>query len=318
MGKVVTIGEAMVMFVAEEEGELKNVSKYKRFIAGAEANVSIGLSRLGHEVEYITHLGKDPFGEYIFEHLRKENINISRIQFSLDNQTGFQIKSKENKKDPEIVYFRKNSAASKISADSIKNISFKDVDVLHITGVFIALSNNTYKASQYLIKKAKKENTLITFDPNIRKELWDSKERMIERINKVAQEADYVLPGLIEGNILTGLSDVQKISDYYLERGVKGVIIKDGSKDIYAKWIENNKLNEETVPSFKLRRVIDTVGAGDGFAVGVISGLMENLPMLKILERASAIGAIQVSHISDNENLPNKQQLKRFIKEQSS
>lgn len=65
---------------------------------------------------------------------------------------------------------------------------------------------------------------------------------------------------------------------------------------------------------FKVEEVIDTVGAGDGFAVGIITGLLENLTPEKLLERANAIGAIQVCHVSDNESLPNAKELEDFIK----
>lgn len=60
--------------------------------------------------------------------------------------------------------------------------------------------------------------------------------------------------------------------------------------------------------------VLDTVGAGDGFAAGVISGILENLEDNKILERGNAIGGIQVMHLSDKEGLPTVDELDNFLK----
>jgi 2-dehydro-3-deoxygluconokinase len=58
---------------------------------------------------------------------------------------------------------------------------------------------------------------------------------------------------------------------------------------------------------------VDTVGAGDGFAAGVISGVLEGLPLAQAVQRGSAIGTIQIMHVSDNEGLPSREELKRFM-----
>ena len=70
--EVITIGEPMAVYISEYPGQLKDVNKYYRGIAGAELNVAVGLSRLNHSVRYLTKLGKDPYGEMIFDFLQKE------------------------------------------------------------------------------------------------------------------------------------------------------------------------------------------------------------------------------------------------------
>lgn len=314
MGKIVMIGEPMAMFVAKTAGKLKDVRDFQMFTAGAEVNVSVGAVRLGHEVEYITQLGKDPFGEYIQEYLEQEGIGTSFVQTTAEFPTGFQLKNKVAKNDPEVVYFRKGSAASHLGQELVEKIDFSDVDIFHVTGIFMALNDTTYELIKALIKKAKEQETLITFDPNLRPTLWASQKFMVERINEIASQADYVLPGIGEGFILTGYAEKEEIADFYLDRGAKGVIVKAGSNGAYAKCIqEDGRIFEQNRYGFKLAQVVDTVGAGDGFAVGVITGLLEQLPMEDILTRANAIGAIQVSHISDNENLPTREKLAAFI-----
>lgn len=136
---------------------------------------------------------------------------------------------------------------------------------------------------------------------------------MIKRINEIATLCDYILPGVGEGAILTGSRELAAIADFYLDQGATGVIIKNGPAGAYAKWRDVAGTHEVNVAGFRLEQVVDTVGAGDGFAVGVVTGLMEDLAMADILERANAIGAMQVSHISDNENLPTPNRLADFI-----
>lgn len=313
MGKVVTVGEPMALFVANEEGPLDSVKTFTKYIAGAEINVSVGVNRLEHEMEYVTQLGKDPFGKYIARFLEDEGIGTTYSRFYEGAPTGFQLKGKDTENDPEVVYFRKNSAASMIPYDLSDEINLDDVDVLHVSGVFLAVNDETYRFAQNLVKRAKAKGITIVFDPNLRPVLWGSTEKMVKGINEMAFQADYVLPGIGEGEILTGSREPDTIADFYLAKGVKGVIIKDGPKGCYAYRSEQGRTQKTTAPGFKLEQLVDTVGAGDGFAVGVVTGLMEGLPLERILERANAIGAIQVSHISDNEGLPTRQELADFI-----
>lgn len=313
MAKVVTIGEPMIMFVAQMEGPLKDVAAYDRFIAGAEINVSIGVKRLGHDMTYITQVGNDPFGAYIKEFIAAEKINTDQVFTSETFPTGFQLKAKDQENDPEVVYFRKGSAASHLGDAPTPTIDFSEVDLLHVTGIFMALNENTYAYVKQLIADAKQAGALVTFDPNLRPTLWPDEATMVARINEMAALADYVLPGLSEGQRLTGKETKEEIADFYLGQGSQGVIIKLGPAGAYVKVKTAAGLVEEVIPGFKLKEVVDTVGAGDGFAVGVITGLLEGLEWPAILKRANAIGAIQVSHISDNENLPTPQRLAEFI-----
>lgn len=318
MGKVVTIGEPMAMFIAQTPGELKDVKSFDRHIAGAEVNVSVGVSRLGHEIEYVTEMGEDPFADHILDFLKQEKIKTHLIRINPKYPTGFQLKSKDTEKDPEVVYFRKGSAAYHMNNQRVADIDFSDVDIFHVTGILMALNDGTFTLIKELVEKAKAQNTVITFDPNLRPSLWKDQETMISRINLMAEFADYVLPGIGEGEILTGSRDPEQIADFYLELGANGVIIKCGPEGAFMKYREGNETKHLTKPGFKLKEVVDTVGAGDGFAVGVITSLLENLAPDAMLERANAIGALQVSHISDNENLPTPEKLQLFIEEHQS
>ncbi|WP_028983641.1 sugar kinase [Sporolactobacillus terrae] len=314
MSEVITIGEPMIMFVADAAGDLKNVQHFTRYIAGAEVNVSVGVTRLGHRVSLISEVGHDPFGAYIRQFLEHEGIETEAVAVSNEHPTGFQLKSKTEVDDPEVVYFRKGSAASRLNAERIERFDFSGAKLLHLTGIFPALSAETFEATLKLIEKARENHLLITFDPNLRPTLWSDEATMIKRINQLAGRCDVVLPGFREGKRLTGRTTREAIADFYLSNGAKTVIVKLGSTGAYCKRQQSDGQFVETlVPSFRVDHVVDTVGAGDGFAVGVITGLLEALSDKKILERANAIGAIQVQHISDNEALPSRNQLAAFI-----
>lgn len=302
-------GEPMGLLIAQSEGSLDSVAGFTLAVAGAEFNVATGAARLGHFVSYLTKLGNDPFGTRITNTLTANKIDSSNVLTSDTNTTGFMLKSKVSKGDPEIFYFRKGSAASTLDASDVEKIDFSKFDYVHLTGIFPALTDSTRAAMMALIKKAKELGLFISFDPNLRPQLWPSQEVMVKTLNELASYADLVLPGCGEGKILCGSEDQSKINDFYRSLGARMVVTKLGPDGALVREGDN----EYKVPGFIIDKVVDTVGAGDGFACGVITGLMEGLSLEKAVERGAAIGAIQCTFAGDNEGLPTQEQLKEFM-----
>lgn len=309
MKKILLVGEAMTLLIAKEYGKLDNVSNFEKRVAGAELNVCMGLTRLGYETQYLTKLGNDPFGRSIKTYIEDKKIKLANFEFDNYNKTGMMLKGKIENGDPEIYYFRKNSAASKICPEDIEKLNFKDIDLVHITGISLAISKSFREAMYKLIELARKNNIMVTFDPNLRPSMWDSEEEMIKVINDISSKADVVMPGISEARILLSVDKLEDIRDAYMKMGVENIVVKLGSSG--SAFISPDGIVIEK--GFKVEKVIDTVGAGDGFAVGIISGLLEGLDKNKILERANAIGSIQVQHVSDNEGLPTREELEEYI-----
>jgi len=311
--KIMLVGEPMGLFIANEEDPLDMVSSFTAAVAGAEFNVAVGLSRLGHQVGYLTKLGNDPFGKRIARTMEQNEISCKLISYSKEHPTGFMLKSKVSKGDPEIFYFRKNSAASTICRADIDRIDFSEYKILHMTGIFPALSEATLDTSKFLMEKAKTAGLTIFFDPNLRPQLWPNKAIMVTTLNALAEKADYFLPGVRECEILMGSRDPQIIAEYYLSRGVKHIIIKTGKQGAFAA----DKAGSFSCPTFQEDQIVDTVGAGDGFAAGIISAVNEGLSLKKAVLRANAIGTIQIQSSGDNDGLPTRDKLKCFIKTHS-
>lgn len=129
---------------------------------------------------------------------------------------------------------------------------------------------------------------------------------MVEKLNQLAFQADWVLPGLKEGMILTGLQTPEAIADFYLGHGVRAVIIKTGSDGA---WYKTADGEQGAVAAIKVDNVVDTVGAGDGFAVGVISALLEGKPLRQAVKRGNKIGSLAIQVQGDSEGLPTREAL---------
>lgn len=311
---VITFGEAMIMFIAQEEKSLEDVNYFSKGIAGAELNVATGLARLGFNVCWMSKIGNDSFGKTILSYLHKENINSDFIQLDSDRRTGFQLKSKvTNGSDPIVEYFRKDSAASKLTVMDI-NKEF-NTRYLHITGIGPALSNTCFEVAEYLIDKVHNQSGIITFDPNIRPVLWHNENIMVEKLNYLASKSDIVLPGINEGRLLTKKDSPEDIADFYIKNGASKVLIKLGKEGAYYKdYFGNNGM----VPGFIVNNIVDTVGAGDAFAVGVISALLENKTIKQAALRGNLFGSLAIQVSGDNEGLPTREKLLQIETEETS
>ncbi|MEK5256310.1 sugar kinase [Paenibacillus sp. FSL F4-0125] len=308
----VTFGEPMAMFYANETGPLHEVFSFSKALAGAESNVATGLSRLNHPTGYVTKLGEDNFGHFIAQAMKKENIDTDNITFTKENSTGMLIKSKVVTGDPKVEYFRKNSAASKLSLVDFDETYFNAAGHLHVTSISAALSRSCHEFAVHAMEFMKRQGKTVSLDPNLRPSLWPDTETMVNTINDLATRCDWFLPGLGEGKILTGLSTPEEIADYYLARGVSLVVIKLGPEGAFYKSAEG----EGYVDGFKVEEVVDTVGAGDGFAVGVISAMLEKLPIAEAVKRGNAIGALAVMSPGDMDGLPTREELAKFMQQE--
>ncbi|MTT32403.1 sugar kinase [Terrilactibacillus sp. BCM23-1] len=306
---VVTFGEAMAMFMADSIGPLHETRTFSMELAGAETNVAIGLARLGFKTSFVSKVGHDAFGKFIMKKLQEHQVQTDHIAIDTEHPTGFQLKSKVEVGDPEVQYFRKGSAASTLSADDFDEDYFLRARHLHMTGIPLAISESARDFAGHALKFMKQHGKTISFDTNLRPSLWNSEKEMIHTINFFAKQTDYVLPGISEGKLLTGYETPEDIASYYLDAGVHAVIVKLGERGAYYKTLQE----EGYVKGMKVPRIIDTVGAGDGFAVGVISGLLEKIPLEQAIARGNAIGALAVQSSGDNTGYPNKQKLLAYL-----
>ncbi|MDZ7937513.1 MAG: sugar kinase [Rhodoferax sp.] len=303
---VVTIGEAMALLVAETPGPLAGVDRFVRSCAGAELNVAVGLSRLGWRVGYVSRVGADPFGEYLLATLDAEGIDRRHVQVQAQYSTGFMLKSRELAgADPQIAYFRKGSAASHMGPEDLPEATLSAARYLHITGISMALSDSMLELVRAMVLRARAAGVQVSLDPNLRARLWASPQVMTDCINRMAALAHIVMPGLQEGQLLTGRATPEEIAAYYLDAGADQVVVKLGPRGAYAA----TQSARTWVPGFQVGQVVDTVGAGDGFAVGVLSGLMDGLPLVEAVVRGNAIGARVVQFVGDSEGLPTPEAL---------
>lgn len=311
MPEVITLGETMVMFSPEQNGPLRYVQRFQKRIAGTESNVAIGLVRLGHQTGWISRVGNDEFGEFLLHELRGEGVDVSMVKVDPEAQTGLMFKEVIEGRETRVTYYRKASAASKLSPADLDQNYFQKARLLHLTGITPALSDSCMNAVYDAIRLARQYGLTISFDPNIRMKLW-TKERAETVLNSLIDQVDIVFPGLEEAQLLLGLEDPETLLERFLERGVQIVALKSG---LQGTWVASAQ-RKHLIPTFKVERVIDPIGAGDAFAAGFLSGFLEDKPIDECGRLANAMGAMAVTTAGDFEGLPTRSQLEAFISNQ--
>lgn len=309
MDKVLLIGEPMELLLAEEEGALADVSHFRASVSGAEMNVAVGLSRLGLCPRYMTRLGDDPRAKRIRSFMRANGISDDLIITDSAHLTGAMMKSKAVPGKHEIYYFRQDSAAAFLCEDDVDKLDLSDIRAVHFTGIFPSISESAARAARELVRRAKENEITVVFDPNLRCQLWDSSAETIALLNEFAAQSDVFLPSLKEAETLCGLNDPEKIADHYLALGTKKVVVKLGKLGAFYK----SHVESGIAPTFRADAVIDTAGAGDGFAAGLISGICEEIPLGEAVFRANAVGSMQIQNASDNAGLPTLAQLREYM-----
>lgn len=304
---VVTFGESMVALNPATPGRLDTVVEFQRSVAGAESNVAIGLARLGHRVTWVSRLGADSFGRLIYKSLRGEGVDVTHVTIDAKHSTGVYFKEHSGDGRVNVYYYRTNSAASHLSAGDVPTSLLAEAKYLFVTGITPALSEGTRNAVYAALEQAHELGLQVVFDPNLRLKLWDL-ETAQPVLGKIAGLSDIVLPGLEEGRLLTGKTEPEAVAEEFLRGRTQLVVVKLGPDGAYYR----TRTTEGRVAGFTVP-LVDEVGAGDAFAAGLLSGLLDELPMQEAIRRACALGALAVTGVGDSESLPYREDLEQFL-----
>lgn len=299
MNDVITIGDAMIAFSPSATGPLKFVHSFERRVGGAELNVAIGCSRLGLKTGWISRLGKDEFGQYIYNFARGEGIDVSEVGLVDGYATSLNFKEIMEGGAGRTLYYRDRSPTETMRPSELNSDYFKAAKVLHITGVFPAVSPTNMEVTMQAISLAKEHGLKIAFDPNVRLRLWNRAEAR-EALAPLLKDVDILLAGAEEMEIILGESDPYEIIEKGKELGIELIAVKQGENGAVGYF------NGETIDAapVSVEKVVDTVGAGDGFDAGMIYGYLQGWSLSRMLTFANTIGSMVVSVVGDNEGLP--------------
>lgn len=300
--EVVTFGESMGLLTAEDSRGLEYAAQLRKSFGGAESNLAIGIARLGHSVGWCGRLGNDPLGHMIQKAIRGEGVDVSRSILADGEPTGLMLRENVSGK-ASVHYYRRFSAASHMQPDDLDADYIAGARILHVTGITAAISSSGLATVKRAMEIATEAGVTVSFDPNLRLKLWTLEEARPVLLD-LAERCDYFLPGLDELALLYETSSDAEIFDRL--RQLKAISIVKGGPDL-TYVVEKDRTLE--VPYFKAEQVLDTVGAGDGFCAGFLTGLLRGYSNEEAVRLGNLNGSMVIQAVGDWEALPTHSQV---------
>lgn len=271
MGKIFTIGEALIDFIPSEKGKsLKDVVEFKKMAGGAPANVAVAASKLGSKTYFIGKVGKDSFGDFLKETLESYGVDTSYMSQTSKAKTALAFVSLNECGDRDFSFYRNPSADLLLSIEDVENIAVEKGDFISFCSVSLVDYPVKY-STEYFLKKAREAGASILFDPNVRKDLWGDLEECRKTILEFIKYADILKISDDEIEFITAKNDVDSGIEFLKDLGVKNIILTLGEKGSEAYFGEIYS----HVDGIKTD-VVDTTGAGDSF-VGATLHILERL-----------------------------------------
>lgn len=305
---VLTFGETMIVLSPESVGPLRHMPSFRKSIGGAESNVAIGLSRLGRRAGWVSKVSEDEMGEYVLSVIRGEGVDLSHVRRA-PGFTGLIVKERPGMGDPNVWFYRRGAVAATLTPAEFPLEALHSTRILHATGIFPALSDCCLETARLVFREARTAGVRISFDPNMRRKLW-SPEAARPVLLELAAQADILLPGLDEAELMLGHAEPLELAAKLLELGPSVVALKLGAEGAIV--AERGNGSPVLVAGRPLTPV-DTVGAGDAFAAAFLAGLLDGLTPVQAAARGCAAGALATQVLGDYEGLPFRAQLDRFV-----
>lgn len=251
--QIVALGEPLI-----ELNERHGDGTYLKGFGGDTSNCIIAATRSDTSTGYITRLGTDHFGDDLMALWQDEGVDTTHVARDAHAQTGIYFVS-HGPDGHQFSYRRAGSAASLMGPEHMPDRVIAGARILHLSGISLAISGSAADACFHAMDVARKNGTLVSFDTNLRLNLWPlARARAVT--HAAMEMCDIALPGLDDAINLTGRDDPDYIADFYLDLGARVVALTLGSEGTLVAVRDER----QRVPSIEVKP-IDATGAGDTF-----------------------------------------------------
>ncbi|EEZ4359130.1 sugar kinase [Escherichia coli] len=308
MSKVFTIGEILVEIMASKIGQPFDQPGIWNgpYPSGAPAIFIDQVTRLGVPCGIISCVGNDGFGDINIHRLAADGVDIRGISVLPLEATGSAFVTYHNSGDRDFIFNIKNAACGKLSAQHVDENILKDCTHFHIMGSSL-FSFHMVDAVKKAVTIVKANGGVISFDPNIRKEMLDIPE-MRDALHFVLELTDIYMPSEGEVLLLSPHSTPERAIAGFLEEGVKEVIVKRGNQGA-SYYSANEQFHVESYPVEE----VDPTGAGDCFGGAWIACRQLGFDAHRSLQYANACGALAVTRRGPMEETSRLAEIEAFI-----
>lgn len=279
MEKIWVLGDAVVDLLADGEGRLLQCP------GGAPANVAVGIARLGGKSAFIGRVGDDPFGRFMAKTLADERVDVKHMRLDPAHRTSTVVVDLDDHGERSFTFMVRPSADLFLEPADLPN--FSAGEWLHVCS--IALSAEPSRSATFQAMDAiRKAAGYVSFDPNIRPDLWPDENELRRCLELALESADVVKLSVDELAFLTGDADVQDGLNALMQRcPARLVLVTQGKEGVIA-WHQGAVKHYPATPV----QCVDTTGAGDAFVAGLLYGLAAGQGLVPAIALAQRCGAL--------------------------
>lgn len=308
MKKIYTIGEILVEIMADKIGQPFTVPGLWNgpYPSGAPAIFIDQVTRLGAPCGMISCVGNDGFGMLNIERLKSDGVDTRGIRVLPGETTGSAFVTYHTDGTRDFIFYIKNSACGKISADDVTESLLADCGHFHVMGSSL-FSFSMVSAVKKAAAIVKQNGGTVSFDPNIRKEMLDLPE-MRDALHYMLELTDIFLPSESEVMLLSMQTTPERAVAQYLQDGIREVIIKRGKNGAsFYSASETFHVGSHQVEE------IDPTGAGDCFGGAYIACRTLGFGIRDAMHYANACGALAVTRMGPMEGTSTLEDITAFI-----
>lgn len=257
---VVAIGELLIDFTQNGYSSQGN-PVFEANPGGAPCNVLAMLQKLGRKTAFIGKVGRDGFGYQLESALKETGIATEGLCFDDKTHTTLAVVQKKEDGDRDFSFYRKPGADIMLRAEEVRDDLIRGAKIFHF-GSLSLTDEPARKATQRAVRAAEEAGIWLSFDPNLRKPLWESEDLAKEQIRYGLRHRHILKISDDELVWLTGEQDYDNaVERLRAEFSIPLIVLsmgKDGSRAYCGK-------ETAQMPPFPNERTIETTGAGDTF-----------------------------------------------------
>ena len=314
---VVSLGEVLIDFVAlESDVPLQAASTFHRAAGGAPANVAVALARLGTASAFLGKVGGDAFGRSLRQMLAAEGVDVRGVIEDPAARTALAFVGANEHGGRSFVFYHAGMADTLLRPEEVDRDLIANASVFHFGSVTLA-AEPSRSATLEAANWARQRGCLVSFDPNVRLELWDSPQRARDTILETLGVADTVKLSADEIEFLTGSSDPAEACLRLREHGPAFAVVTLGDSGCYYAATTSSGY----VPGIPVKAV-DSLGAGDAFVGGMLAGLAaapnavssaDAQALGSMLSLANAVGALATARHGAIPALPTRAEVEQLL-----
>ncbi len=315
MRKYITFGEIMLRLKPPQWERFFQSPVLEATFGGGEANVAVGLARLGLDVAYVSVIPDNPIGDSCIRELQKQNIHTSLIVRKGERLGIYFLEAGANQRPSVVLYDRSHSAIAEASPEDIDwNQVFRDAGWFHITGITPAISQSAADLSLAAVQKAKEKGVTVSCDLNYRKKLWKYGKSAPELMGELVKHVDIAIGNeedcqkslgvKVDIDVESGKLQREKYKELteevlrqYPNIQKIAITLRESHSASHNDWsaVLNNGKEFLVSKKYEIRNIVDRVGGGDSFAAGLIYGLNHLSDDQQALEFAVAASCLKHS-----------------------